>query len=94
MSTPKEQLIFAISPDAKGDGAMLMLGVTRECFEEMVEGISKDIDLAEVGIPLKLMMFACDDKESGIAMLKAECAKAGVKVHDARNQDFSIKTRN
>lgn len=87
----RERLIFAVGADEAQQCYTLMVGITQKCWEELQnENVSKNMDLTKAGIPLKLILFACDDQEHGMRVLKDACKASNIELDDQCGKDFSL----
>lgn len=94
MSEIEEKMVFALIPDALGDGtALVMLGVPAGAWEHMKDGKTHTFDLTRVGVPVRLMLYGAADHDAAVKLIQDAMKESGLSYLDQRREDFSIKPR-
>lgn len=84
----EERPVFGVG--LGNDGArVLLLGITKGTWDTIQNGMSKDIDLSSIGIPLKVLIFGADTHADVMKIINETFAQAGIPVLDERRKDFS-----
>lgn len=89
-SSIEQQLTFARSVVQPDGFVNLVVGVTRECFENMLKtGRTTTLDGAKIGMKMRLVVFAGNDHTHVMSQLEPFMPQ-GQPYIDARNKNFGI----
>lgn len=84
---PGERLVVGVGQMDNGLGDGILIGIPAKAWEEMQNGMGKDIDLRKIGIPIVLMVFGGKDR--------AECEdtilKSNESVRENPMYDLSVQ---
>jgi len=88
---PDERIIFMLSPEGQGDGVpMLIIAIPKAAWEYMADTKTNTVDLTKAGLPIKVMIFGCDDRAHAMSIMEEWNAKAGLPTqYDDR--DFGVQ---
>lgn len=85
-----KKLLFCVAPLKAGGPPVLMIGIPRECYEFIQNGMSQDFDLTAIGLPIKMMVFGGEDHSACLKIVEDACKASGVPILDERRRDFSF----
>ncbi len=89
MPEADNQCIF-LATQAQDGVPLIALGLTEQAWEHMKNGDSHSFDFTKMAIPLRLLVFGGKDKQAIMETLITQAEAWGIKIVDARDQDFSI----
>jgi hypothetical protein len=93
MSDIESKTVFAMMPNAQGDGVpVVIIGIPFGAWENLKGEKTSTFDLTKVGIPVKIALFGAETHDRAMALLDGRMKNAGVAYVDERRTDFSIKT--
>lgn len=73
-----KEVVFMISPEGQGDGIpVLTIAIPKGAWEYMKDTKTNSVDLTKTGLPIKLLIFGCDDKAHALRIMEEWNAKAG-----------------
>lgn len=85
----EEQCIFLLAV-GEDKVPVVTIGIPRAAFERMKDGKTSTFDFTKAGVPLKVMLFGCENHAAGMACLEKGAADANITIVDQRRKDFGI----
>lgn len=88
----KQKMVFAVAPTA--EGPVLMIGIPDGAWADFNSeaGKTQTMDLARIGIPLRLMVYGGGSHSDCLKVITDTCAANGITLDDRRREDFGIRT--
>ena len=86
----QKRLLWALMPMKDGSTPVLMVGISRGCYDRLNEGFAQDIDLTSIGVPVRLALFSGETYEDCQQTIENVAAERGITILDERRKDFSI----
>lgn len=87
----EEKLLFGVAPNSETDD--LLLAVTPQCWEYMKDGKTHTLDLTPIGVPVRLIVFGCENHAAAIKVIEEHNKRLGLGTLHLPRKDFSIKPK-
>ncbi len=89
----ESKALFALIPDAQGDGVpLVIIGIPAGAWENLRQEKTSTFDLTKIGVPVKIALFGAATHDQAMQLLDGRMKQEGIAYLDERETDFSIKT--
>jgi hypothetical protein len=86
------KMVFGLAPPVERSGPVtLTIGLPRACWTRLAGGLTTDLNLERLGLPIQLIVFGCDSHEHGRKIIEKANAAKGFATDDRQREDYSIK---